>query len=349
MSSTRPATSSADRRQAAADHRRRRLPRLLPGPGGAALERAQRGEPPIRRDRRRQLLPRRAGLARRRLRGNRTARAGRARHRGSRCPTALGDFDYIIHAAAIASPTYYRRTRSRRWTPTSTACATCSTTSARARSRPASPSRASCSSPAARSTATPTPAQHPDARGLPRQRLLHRPARLLRRVQALRRDAVRELRPAARRAGQDGPAVQQLRPGAEDHRRPRDPRLRPRRARRPRHRACSRTARRRGRSATSPTPSPATTRCSSRGRPGEAVQHRRRDAGDLDARAGRDDRRARPTSCSATAGKVVRKASTEADYLVDNPNRRCPVIAKARDGARLRAGGRRSTRACAGR
>jgi nucleoside-diphosphate-sugar epimerase len=30
------------------------------------------------------------------------------------------------------------------------------------------------------------------------------------------------------------------------------------------------------------------------------------------------------------AGKVVRKESNEADYLVDNPNRRCPVIDKAR-------------------
>lgn len=29
-------------------------------------------------------------------------------------------------------------------------------------------------------------------------------------------------------------------------------------------------------------------------------------------------------------GKVVRKASGESDYLVDNPNRRCPVIEKAR-------------------
>jgi nucleoside-diphosphate-sugar epimerase len=29
-------------------------------------------------------------------------------------------------------------------------------------------------------------------------------------------------------------------------------------------------------------------------------------------------------------GRVVRSQSTEADYLVDNPNRRCPVIAKAR-------------------
>jgi nucleoside-diphosphate-sugar epimerase len=29
-------------------------------------------------------------------------------------------------------------------------------------------------------------------------------------------------------------------------------------------------------------------------------------------------------------GKVVRSVSSDKDYLVDNPNRRCPVIAKAR-------------------
>lgn len=31
-------------------------------------------------------------------------------------------------------------------------------------------------------------------------------------------------------------------------------------------------------------------------------------------------------------GQVIQQASTDANYLVDNPNRRCPVIAKARDG-----------------
>ena len=31
------------------------------------------------------------------------------------------------------------------------------------------------------------------------------------------------------------------------------------------------------------------------------------------------------------AGKVVLGRAQEADYLVDNPNRRCPVIAKARE------------------
>lgn len=30
-------------------------------------------------------------------------------------------------------------------------------------------------------------------------------------------------------------------------------------------------------------------------------------------------------------GKVVSKASVDADYLVDNPNRRCPIITKARE------------------
>ena len=29
-------------------------------------------------------------------------------------------------------------------------------------------------------------------------------------------------------------------------------------------------------------------------------------------------------------GRVIRKESPDKDYLVDNPNRRCPVIAKAR-------------------
>ena len=29
-------------------------------------------------------------------------------------------------------------------------------------------------------------------------------------------------------------------------------------------------------------------------------------------------------------GKVIRQASTDKDYLLDNPNRRCPIIEKAR-------------------
>ena len=30
-------------------------------------------------------------------------------------------------------------------------------------------------------------------------------------------------------------------------------------------------------------------------------------------------------------GQVVRQESADKDYLVDNPNRRCPVITKARE------------------
>ena len=47
-------------------------------------------------------------------------------------------------------------------------------------------------------------------------------------------------------------------------------------------------------------------------------------------------------------GKVVRQRA-EADYLVDNPKRRCPVIAKAREQTRLRAARSRSTKACGAR
>ena len=31
-------------------------------------------------------------------------------------------------------------------------------------------------------------------------------------------------------------------------------------------------------------------------------------------------------------GKVIRRTSEDAEYLTDNPNRRCPVITKAREG-----------------
>ncbi len=41
-------------------------------------------------------------------------------------------------------------------------------------------------------------------------------------------------------------------------------------------------------------------------------------------------------SCSATRGEVVRQESADKDYLVDNPNRRCPRIDQGADGARVR-------------
>ena len=72
------------------------------------------------------------------------------------------------------------------------------------------------------------------------------------------------------------------------------------------------------------------------GRTGRAVQHRHRDAGDLDARAGRDESSA--TAARAVRlprARLVRKASAEADYLVDNPNRRCPIIEKGARAAGL--------------
>ena len=61
------------------------------------------------------------------------------------------------------------------------------------------------------------------------------------------------------------------------------------------------------------------------------LQHRHREAGDLDGRAGR-----RSSSRAAKTVRLSRARSCsarqpEADYLVDNPNRRCPVIRKARE------------------
>ena len=41
-------------------------------------------------------------------------------------PQRHGPLRLLIHAAGIASPMYYRACRSKAWTPTSTACATCS-------------------------------------------------------------------------------------------------------------------------------------------------------------------------------------------------------------------------------
>ena len=42
-------------------------------------------------------------------------------------------------------------------------------------------------------------------------------------------------------------------------------------------------------------------------------------------------------------GRVVRRASSDADYLLDNPSRRCPDIAKARRELDVRAPGDAST------
>jgi hypothetical protein len=39
-------------------------------------------------------------------------------------PKEIGHFDYVLHAAGIASPIFYRHSRSRRSTPTATASET---------------------------------------------------------------------------------------------------------------------------------------------------------------------------------------------------------------------------------
>ena len=220
----------------------------------------------------------------------------------------MPDFEYIIHAAVIASPIYYRKYPIETMDANINGLRNLLDYARRADASAASRSRASCSIRRSEIYGDPTPDADPDAGDLPRQRLLHRPARLLRRVQALRRDAVRELRAAARRAGQDGAAVQQLRPGPEDHRRPRDPRLRARHPRRPRHRHALRRLARRARSATSPTRSPATTRCWSSGRAGEAYNIGVETPGDLDGASW-------PSASSSSArelfgyqGKVVQQA-----------------------------------------
>ena len=244
-------------------------------------------------------------------------------------PADIDDFHYIIHAAGIASPIYYRKYplqdhRRQHQRPAQPARLQ------RAPGRPrASRWKAFCSIRRARSTAIRPPGD-PDPRGLPRQRLVHRTARVLRRVQALRRDDLRHLRASVRRARRDRPAVQQLRAGAEDHRRPGAAGLRARRAPRAGSRHVLRTARRRGPSATARTRSRATTRCSSR-----VTRASRYNIGTERpeisiARACRTGHRRARDELFDYRGQLVRKANVEADYLVDNPNRRCPVIDKAR-------------------
>ena len=209
-------------RQAAADHRRRRLPRLLPGPGAGRLERRPPRRTPHPGHRLRQLLSGRARVAGG-AGGTPRRRAGGARHAGA---AAGGDGrlrlrhprrrDRLAHLLSGAPHRDDGRQHQRAADP--------------ARPRPPAPGgrRGPGGLPLLllqRDLRRPGPRSDPHPRDLPGQRLLHRPARLLRRVQALRRDALRQFRPPARRPRHHGAAVQQLRPGNEDHRRPRDPRL----------------------------------------------------------------------------------------------------------------------------
>ena len=248
-------------REAAADHRRRRLPRLLPRAGGAALEPHADGGARDRRHRVRQLHARRAGLARGAARDPHLTLVA-PRHDPAAAARHAATSTTIIHAAGIASPIYYR--------------AQPLAVHRRQHQRPAQPARL-------RGRASATPARPLD--GLPLlllERDLRRPGRRTRsrrrrptaatcpapgpracydEIEALRRDAVRHLR-AAR-----GPAGARSRgrstttgPGLKIT----DGRVLPDFARDVLAGAtssCSRTARRRAPSATRPTRSSATTRC----------------------------------------------------------------------------------------
>ena len=164
----------------------------------------------------------------------------------------------------------------------------------------------------------------PTPETLPGPRVVHRPARLLRRIEALRRDALRDLRAAVRHADQDGAAVQQLRPRPEDHRRARDARLRARHPRRAATSSCSPTASRRARSATSTDSITGYYKVLVRGRAGEPYN-----VGTERPEISMTELAERVVEAAARAVRLRRQGGArpepEADYLVDNPNRRCPT------------------------
>ena len=244
-------------------------------------------------------------------------------------PSGFGPFDYIIHGASIASPTYYRAH------PVETmdvninglrnlldyACA-------QQQGRP-SRSRVCCSSRPARSTAT----RHPTLSRLRRPIAASFPARA--RVPATTRPSVSARPSASMFARQYGVPVKIARPfnnygpGLKIN----DGRVLPDFARD----VLS------GRDIVMFSDGSATrTFCYSADAitgyykvlvKGElaSLQYRHRDARDLDARSWRDRVIAAAGELFGYTGQSGAADQPEADYLVDNPNRRCPIIAKARD------------------
>ena len=331
-----------------ARHRGRRVPRLLPRPVGAVLERAARRRAADPRHRVGQLHARRAGVARSRSRATRTSRS--CEHDASQpaAARAAPTFEYIIHAAGIASPTYYRQF------PIETMDANINGLRhlldyARAPGRRgASPVEGFLFFSSSEIYGDPTAREHPDARGLPRQRVLHGAARLLRRVEALRRDAVRELRAAVRPPVTIARPFNNYGPGLKITDRRVHPRLRARRARGARHRHALRRLAdadvllRRGRGrrllqGARPRP------------PRRAVQHRRRDAGDLDAASWPSGSPRSRRELFGYRGKVVRQASARAGLPRRQPH---PPLPRHREGARPSSATTRrsaSTRGCAAR
>ena len=135
-------------------------------------------------------------------------------------PQDMGHFDWIVHAAGIASPIYYRAQPLK--------CIDANINGLRnlldyavAEREQGKPLKGFLFYSSSEIYGDPGPVGDPDAGDLSRQRLLHGAARLLRRVQALRRDALRGLRQARGRAGAHRAAVQQLRARPEDYRRAR--------------------------------------------------------------------------------------------------------------------------------
>ena len=277
-------------RASAARHRRRRVPRLLPRPGGAALERERRAADRIRRHRLRQLRPRRPGWLDR------------------RCADAT-DLTLVEHDITAAAARRARRLRlhhprgrrsRRRPTTGSYPIETMDANVdglrslldyARAQRERGGSGRGLPVLLEQRDLRRPAPEHIPTPR-LPRQRVVHRPAGVLRRVEALRRDPVRQLRRAARRAGQIARPFNNYGPGLKIT----DRRVIPDFAR-------DVLA---GRDIVMLSDgSPTRTFCYVadavvgyykvlvRRPTGRGLQHRRRDAGDLDGRARRAGRRAR--------------------------------------------------------
>ena len=152
--------------------------------------------------------------------GRRPSDARRTRHREP-LPEDIDDFEYVVHAAGIASPTYYRRHPIETMDANMNGLRSLLDWALRQgeRGRPIEGFLFFSSS---EIYGDPTPENHSDPRDLSRQRILHRPARLLRRIQALRRDPVRELRAEHDLPVKMARPFNNYGPGIEDHRPARD-------------------------------------------------------------------------------------------------------------------------------
>ncbi len=131
-------------------------------------------------------------------------------------------------------------------------------------------------------------------------------------------------------AGAHRPAVQQLRTRTEDYGRTRHSGFRRATSSPGETSSCCPMAVRSGRSATRPMRLPAISRCSCAAatvRPTTSASTSRRSRW----RSSRISAITAARDLFGYRGKVVLGNSAETDYLVDNPNRRCPVIDKARN------------------